>query len=365
MDSRTRFVNCLLFQDIDRIPLVEWPIREATMNAWLQQGYPAGTATQIFFDLDAYTVNIPIDLGMRPRFDERILEQNSRYKIWQDSLGAIRKDFLHDASPGFVTRTWLEFPVKTRQDFNKMKQRYLAASTDRYPENWLERAAILNQSAAATHLSIPYLFWTARDWVGFENLCLMFYDNPRLVQDMFEFITDFCIETLKDKIDAFQIDLVEFKEDMAYKHAPMISPDMFRKFMAPHYVRLITFLKSHGVKIVYVDCDGYPGGLIPHFIDAGVDAMSPVEIAAGNDLLELRQQYPGFGMLGGIDKRELAKDRKAIYNEVISKVPSLLNKGGYIPHVDHAIPHDVPLANYLYYRRVLTQVDYGDSVETP
>ena len=365
MDSRTRFMRCLRFENVDRVPLVEWGIREATMQAWIEQGYPAGTAAQTFFDLDPYTLGIPLDMGMKPRFQEKIMESNDRYKIWQDNLGAIRKDFIKDATPGFVTRTWLEFPVKDEKDFNQIKKRYVSSNPDRYPTNWLSRVKVLNHAAVATHLSIPFLFWTARDWIGFENLCLMFYDNPKLIEKMFSFITDFCINALKEKIDSVAIDLVELKEDMAYKLAPMISPEMFHKFMYPHYVRLISFLKSHGVKIVYVDCDGYPGGLIPHFIESGVDAMSPVEIAAGNDLVKLRRQYPKFGMLGGIDKRELAKDRTAIYNEVVSKVPYLIEKGGYIPHVDHAIPSDVPLINYMYYRKILVQVVSGKQVEAP
>ncbi|MFQ9800496.1 MAG: hypothetical protein ACLR23_18055 [Clostridia bacterium] len=73
---------------------------------------------------------------------------------------------------------------------------------------------------------------------------------------------------------------------------------MFRTFMFPHYRRFIEFLKGNGVKLVYVDCDGYPGGLIPEFLEAGVDAISPVEIAAGNDVIQLREEYPRLGMLG-------------------------------------------------------------------
>src|SRR5690606_15858635 len=115
-----------------------------------------------------------------------------------------------------------------------------------------------------------------------------------------------------DEIKKVKIDLVELKEDMAYKNAPMISPKMFRRFMLPHYIRFIEFLKSNGVKVVYVDCDGYPGGLIPLWIEAGVDAMSPCEIAAGNDLIAIRKEYPKFGLMGGIDKRSLAKDKKTI-----------------------------------------------------
>ncbi|MBE5760816.1 MAG: hypothetical protein E7334_02320 [Clostridiales bacterium] len=365
MNSKERLLRTLSFQSVDRVPLVEWGVREATMREWIKQGYPKGTPTSDFFSLDTFHLGVPINLGMYPAFEEEIIEKGDRYQIWRDNLGAIRKDFSTIENPGFVTRKWISFAVTDRASFLEMKKRYIASDEGRMAENAKKRGEILRNADVATHLSIPFLFWQVRDWVGFENLCMMFYDDPKLVHEMMEFLTDFIIETLTPRIDLFPIDLVEFKEDMAYKGAPMISPQMFREFMYPHYVRLIDFLRAHGAKHVYVDCDGYPGGLIPEYIDAGVDGMSPVEIAAGNDLIKLRKEYPTFAMMGGVDKRALARDKKTIYNEVMSKIPHMIEKGGFVPHIDHAIPHDVPLANYQYYRDILTRVVYGESVPEP
>lgn len=365
MLHRERYLRTLTFKTVDRIPLVEWPIREATMRAWVEQGYPEEVSPEKFFNLDTLYIEVPINMGMSPYFEEKILEKTDEYKIWQDDLGAIRKDFLTDATPGFVTRSWLSFPVKDRKDFLEMKKRYESSGVSRYANNWKPKANVFNNAHVPVHLSIPYLFWTVRDWMGFEGLCLAFYDMPELVEEMFEFLTDFCIETLKRGIMDINIDIVELKEDMAYKHAPMISPEMFRRFMLPHYIRLIDFLKRNGIRLVYVDCDGYPGGLIPLWIEAGVDAISPCEIAAGNDMLKLRKKYPSMGLFGGIDKRELTKDKKSIYNEVMSKVPYLIGKGGYIPHVDHAVPPDISLENYIYYREILARVAYGEMAGMP
>lgn len=360
MIARERYLRTLRFQSVDRVPLIEWPIRGATMQRWISEGYPEGIAPQEFFSLDSNTLQIPVNLGMYPKFTEEILSTDENYKIWRDELGAVRKDFLRDATPGFVTRSWLEFAVSDRGSFLKMKERYQSAQKERYASEWSQKAHILNTGVVPTQLVIPYLFWTVRDWVGFENLCLMFYDDPALLDEMFDFITTFVIETLRPVISSIDIDIVELKEDMAYKHAPMISPEMFKTFMYPQYVRLISFLKSNGAKIVFVDCDGYPGNeLIKLWLDAGVDAVSPCEIAAGNDLIQLRKDFPTLGMFGGIDKRALAAGKDAIDKEVMSKVPWLLERGGYIPHVDHAVPHDVSLENYIYYRKVLTRAVYG------
>ena len=52
-----------------------------------------------------------------------------------------------------------------------------------------------------------------------------------------------------------------------------------------------------------------------------VDAINPTEIAAGNDPVELRKQYPRLGIFGGIDKSVLSKNKTAVYEEVMSKVP--------------------------------------------
>lgn len=54
-------------------------------------------------------------------------------------------------------------------------------------------------------------------------------------------------------------------------------------------------------------------------------------------------------MFEGIDNRALAKGKEAIEEEVLGKVPRLLEQGGCIPMVDHGVPFDVPLENYEYY----------------
>jgi len=365
MNARDRLVNTLKFQSVDRIPLVEWPIREATMREWLKQGYPEGCPVQTYFSNDTMWIGAPFNIRVFPKFEEMIIEQNERYKIWIDDLGATRKDFADNENPGFVTRSWLKFPVENREDFLNIKKRYISNSPGRFGEDFALRAAVLNESPAPVMISIPFLFWTARDWMGFENLCMAFYDEPVLLHEMFEFITDFTIEVLRIAYRHIKIDLIELEEDMAYKGAPMVSPGMFKEFMFPHYRRLIEFAKSNGTEIVMVDCDGYPGGLIPHWIDAGADAMSPCEVAAGVDILKTREIYPKFGLLGGIDKRELVKTKMHIYSEVMSKVPAMIEKGGYIPHVDHAVPFDVSLENYTYFRKIMSEIAYGGFPKAP
>lgn len=98
MLQRERFIRTMTFQSVDRVPLFEWNIREATMREWIKQGYPEGVGYESFFGLDTFYLHIPIKMCMYPDFDEEIIEQTDKYKIWRDNLGAIRKDFIDNAT---------------------------------------------------------------------------------------------------------------------------------------------------------------------------------------------------------------------------------------------------------------------------
>ena len=106
--------------------------------------------------------------------------------------------------------------------------------------------------------------------------------------------------------------------------------------------------------LVFVDCDGNLDLLVPIWLEAGINGVWPIEVAAGMSPVALRQEYGrDLLLVGGIDKRELSKGREQVYAEVMAKVPYLNESGGYIPTVDHSVPPDVPLDNYLYFRQLL------------
>jgi uroporphyrinogen decarboxylase len=73
-----------------------------------------------------------------------------------------------------------------------------------------------------------------------------------------------------------------------------------------------------------------------------------MEVAAGCDVNRLRRKYPALGMMGGIDKRALALGRVAIDRE-LDRIAPAVEKGRYIPDLDHLIPNDVSWDNYCYY----------------
>ena len=73
--------------------------------------------------------------------------------------------------------------------------------------------------------------------------------------------TYFLLAVLERGLSEVEVACVVINEDMAYKHASMISPDMVKDFMLPRYRRIVSFLRDHGVPVILFDCDGHIGPL--------------------------------------------------------------------------------------------------------
>ena len=153
------------------------------------------------------------------------------------------------------------------------------------------------------------------------------------------------------------MDWARFWEDVAFKTGPLISPDMVRKFMMPRYRQITDLLHKNGIDIIFVDSDGNLNKLIPLWLECGINFFWPLEVAAGNDIVALRKEYGKEAILaGGMDKREFLKGKESIRREVMSKLPFLLETGGYFPCLDHAVPPDITLENYQYFINTMREV---------
>jgi len=130
---------------------------------------------------------------------------------------------------------------------------------------------------------------------------------------------------------------------------------MIREFLFPYYQQLLTNIRRRQIdrsRHLYfqVDTDGYANAVIPLYREIGMDVMSPFEVAAGCDVVEIGRQYPDLVISGGVDKRELAKGKEAIDRLVDRIFPVMHARGGYIPTCDHGVPEEVSYQDYLYYR---------------
>ena len=88
--------------------------------------------------------------------------------------------------------------------------------------------------------------------------------------------------------------------------------------------------------------------LIPGLIEAGMDCLEAMEVKAGMDLSKLKKQFGDkISFMGGMDVRTtVANDYKAIQEELETKLPIVMEGGGYILHSDHSILDQVEYKTY-------------------
>lgn len=377
MTPRERYQAIFKHEQPDRIFHTFGGPRNSTFAAWRKQGLSEELQSKwsSFVGEDGATGIGKIDCGWIPPFEEVTLEVDGNKRIWIDSWGVKRLDAVVQPTEGFATRKYLEFPVKNWNDFEKMKERFDPHSPERTADlnkdgnpihgtSWRDHVERCRDSEHPVGLTVPCLYWRTRDWCGFEGLSMMVYDQPNLVREMFEFWTWFLLELLEEPLSHIKVDEIILNEDMAFKGQSMLSPAKIREFMLPCYKRLYEFFKSKGVGTVVMDSDGYNNQILDAMYPEALDGIQPIEIAAGNDPEEILTKYPGIFIHGGIDKRELRFSREQTRAEVARRFRTAREMGGYVPHVDHGVPPDVPVRNFLYFVELAKGFARGENLET-
>ena len=193
MTARERYIAYMQSRPVDRMPFRFGGPRASTFAAWRKQGLSADLQAH-FHDLvgaDAATGIGKLNCGPVP-VPHPDPGSEGRQGDLDRPVGRQAARRHPPGHPRLRHPRYLEFPVKTMDDLHAMMQRYNPASPERFePQPEDNTAATLNPdwyrvgqapSAGATgcrpatmatrsvHVTIPCLYWTARDWCGFEGL---------------------------------------------------------------------------------------------------------------------------------------------------------------------------------------------------
>jgi uroporphyrinogen decarboxylase len=374
--SQQRFLDTLNFRPVSR-PWVRWGafLWDETVTRWKDEGWD-GSSLDDYFDLDRL-VRVDPWYGPVPEFTHEVISEDDDTVTYVNHEGIVMREFKrnHDMSmPQFV-----KFPVVNEAEFEKFAAERLALNADRRlsPE-WRqmvasgrvqaavgkgelkedEKTAAGAQAATGRTEVWPRKCWadrwggffgSLRNMLGVENLCMAFYDQPKLIERMMEERADRMIEITAEVLNHTKIDVFWFWEDMAYNGGPLVGPAIFRKFALPHYKRVCGWLHSQGIEHIGLDSDGDITTLIPVWLDGGIDHLWPFEVQSGMDVLEVRKKYgKALGIMGGLDKRVLKEGGDVMRREV-DRVMPLVEQGGYIPELDHSVPPDVSWKNFCDY----------------
>ncbi|MCX7019394.1 MAG: uroporphyrinogen decarboxylase family protein [bacterium] len=332
-----------------------------TRDRWRDEGMPPDADLAELFRYDPPGEHvIPAALGdniLFPHFRECVLEERGEHEVVGDKLGRKLLCF-KGRREGFMPK-YIGHQVKDRTTWEEnVKWRLDPGSAGR--AEGLDLHMDEARKAAACGMivteSFDGAFMFLRGLFGSVELLYAFYDMPDVIED--------CMAAWFAVIDAtigrhqrhVTIDQIQISEDICYKTGPLIAPKMIRQFLMPCYQQLVANVRRRqpdpGRKLyLHVDTDGRCAPVIPLYREIGMTLMSPFEVAAGCNVVEMGKEFPWLAMSGGIDKRVLATTPDQIDRHLEAILPAMRKRGGYIPTCDHGVPAEVSYSNYQHYRR--------------
>ncbi len=323
LSPRERYRRALAFQDVDRLPVMEWAgWWDKTVTRWRGEGLPESlrTAREIrdYFGLDAHE------------------------QIW------------------FGARAATCPPAPGRgQPIVRDRAEYLAIKPHLYPLASLDVARLgalgeeQRRGDAAFWITLEGFFWFPRTLLGIEEHLMAFFDCPELLKEMCQDLLEFNLRIVEEVCRYCSPDWMTFAEDMSYNHGPMLSPEQFEEFLAPYYRALSPVLKVRGI-VPFVDTDGDVTVPIRWYTGTGIEGFLPLERMAGVDVGRIRAAHPRVKMIGAFDKTVMHLGEGRIRREMERLYPVMV-QGGYIPSCDHQTPPEVSLQDYRLYVRLLRE----------
>ncbi len=148
------------------------------------------------------------------------------------------------------------------------------------------------------------------------------------------------------------IDIILFGDDLGMQAGPQISPAMYREFFKPRHAAMWRRAKELADVKVMLHCCGGVRPLLNDLIDAGLDAINPVQISCSG--MASRQLKADFGERltlwgGGCDTHFVLSRAtpEEVRQHVREQVAILSPGGGFVFQQVHNILADVPPENVI------------------
>ncbi len=169
-------------------------------------------------------------------------------------------------------------------------------------------------------------------------------------------LLDAIVQVHKKNIDMYipviapYVDNILFGDDLGMQSGPQISPDMYREYFKPRHEELWKYAKEKSGRTVQLHSCGGIRPLLEDLIDAGLDAVNPVQISsAGMDAGELKEEFGGRLCLwgGGCDTQDILPNGtpEEVRSHVLQQCEILQPGGDFVFQQVHNIMANVPPAN--------------------
>ncbi len=226
----------------------------------------------------------------------------------------------------------------------------------RLPEEWGTRARVLAARGHAAYV-VPWdegLFQVLGivDGASLNRVLAALCERPALIEAAMQHYAGF-VETLIGRVCAQATpDYALLYEPIASNHGPVVSPDTYRRFALPALRRVVDALDAAGVRHRVLWTAGKVLGLVPLWMDAGVNGLflnqyAQVDITCRG----MRRRFgPELRLFGGVNWQAALAGPAALDVFLRSEVRPVLEEGGMVPYLDDTVRVYMPYDTFCAYR---------------
>jgi len=142
-------------------------------------------------------------------------------------------------------------------------------------------------TAVALTMHFGY-FQLLMSFMGFEDGLLAFYEEPEIVHELLEYLSEFYMGIARKVIDIYKPDMLSLADDTAAWRAPFISKEMYLEFILPHHEKYIKLGLDRGLFIGMHNC-GKCEDLVDTFVEVGINTWDPAQTC--NDIKSIKAKY--------------------------------------------------------------------------
>lgn len=185
-----------------------------------------------------------------------------------------------------------------------------------------------------------------------DRFLMMLAAEPERVEAFLDRMVEMHLKNLEEYLGLVgpYIDIIVFGDDLGMQDGPQMSPATYRRFFKPRHARMWNRAKELADVKVMLHCCGGVRPLLPDIIEAGLDAINPVQITctgmeAGGLKKDFGDKLTFWG--GGCDTRHTLSGAtpQEIRRHVQEQLAILSPGGGFVFQQVHNILADVPPEN--------------------
>lgn len=232
-----------------------------------------------------------------------------------------------------------------------------------------EFAATARSFRAKTDRAILGLFGgslleTGQGFYRMDNFLMILAEDPQRAHRFLDALLEIHLRNLERFLNAVgeHIDIIGFSDDLGAQNSPQISPRMYREFFKPRHAEMWARAKKLANVKVMLHCCGAVRPLLPDLIDAGLDAINPVQISCrGMEAEGLKRDF-GKDLTfwgGGCDTQSvLPRATPAQVREhVLRQCEVMAKDGGFVFQQVHNIMANVPAENIVAMYAAVSEYD--------